>query len=64
MDDGGQVISDRIQVHRILEPGREILEPGRERGQCYVSVIPGTEPPVHWPDAELANMRITSNAAA
>jgi hypothetical protein len=57
-DDGGQVISDRVQVHRILEPGRK-------RGQCYVSVIPGpVGPPVHWPDTELANMRITSNAPA
>jgi len=58
VDDGGQVISDRVQVHRILEPGRE-------SGQCYGSVIPGlVVPPVHWPDTELANMRITSNAPA
>jgi hypothetical protein len=57
-DDGGQVISDRVQVHRVLEPGRE-------RGQCCVSVTPGpVEPPVHWPDTESANMRITSNAPA
>jgi hypothetical protein len=57
-DDGGQVISDRVQVYRILEPGREC-------GQCYVSVIPGpVEPPVDWPDTELANRRITSDAPA
>ncbi len=56
VDDSGQVISDRVQVHCILEPGRE-------SGHCYISVIPGpVEPPAHWPDTELANMRITSNA--
>ena len=40
-DEGGQVISDRVQVLHVLEPGRE-------RGPCCVSLIPGpVEPPVH-----------------
>jgi len=58
VDDSGQVISDRVQVHRIVELGRE-------SGQCSISVIPGpVVPPARWPDTELANIRITSNAPA
>ena len=38
--DTGQVIPDRIHVHRVLQPGRE-------RGHGLVGVIPGAvEPPV------------------
>ena len=39
--DTGQVISDRIQVDCVFQPGRE-------RGHGLVGVIPGAvEPPVH-----------------
>ena len=43
LDDCGQVISDRVKVHRVFQPGRE-------RGHGLVGVIPGpVEPPVHRP---------------
>ena len=41
LHDTGQVISDRVQVDRVFQPGRE-------RGHGLVGVIPGpVEPPVH-----------------
>ena len=41
LHDAGQVISDRVQVNRVFQPGRE-------RGDGLVGVIPGpVEPPVH-----------------
>ncbi|HYY18897.1 MAG TPA: hypothetical protein VE864_08655, partial [Streptosporangiaceae bacterium] len=41
--DTGQVVVDRVQVHGVLEPGRE-------RGDGPVGVVAGpVEPPVHHP---------------
>ena len=41
--DTGKVISDRVQVHRVFQPGRE-------RGHGLIGVIPGpVEPAVDQP---------------
>jgi hypothetical protein len=41
VDDTGQGISDRVQIHGVFQPGRE-------RGHGVVGVVAGTvEPPVH-----------------
>ena len=43
LHDTGQVIADRVQVHRVFQPGRE-------RGHGLVRVVPGpVEPAVHRP---------------
>ena len=43
LHDTGQVISDRVQVHGVLQPGRE-------RHHGLVGVVPGSiEPSVHHP---------------
>ena len=55
-DDGGQVISDRVQVHRVLEPRRE-------RGQCGARSYRArlnrrsTDPTQNWPICASPAMR-------